>query len=101
MKNIRLTILAALLLAAPSAVQAQVAATAPGADTGAVTNAPAAPTTTANEGIPAETAAVSSETTETTETTSLGNTGGAPLLMTLGGMSLAMGAYFLRRRVSN
>ncbi len=107
MKNLRWTILAALLLAAPSVVQAQDAAattTTSSPESGTVSNASGATTTTttttANPGIPMENSAMTDETTATSQTTRLGNTGGEPLLMSLAGMSLAMGAFFLRRRVS-
>lgn len=102
MKNIRWTLLAALILAAPTAVQAQdpnVPIT--NAESGAVTNAEAettTTTTTTTSGIEAEGTTALDETTQTTE---LANTGGAPLVMSLGGMALAMGALCLRRRVSN
>ncbi len=109
MKNIRWTLLAALILAAPTTVQAQDASTPPaaesgaqsGAESGTVTNAEAdttTTTTTTTSGIEAEGTTTLDETTQTTE---LANTGGAPLVMSLGGMAMAMGAFFLRRRVSN
>lgn len=104
MKNLRWTILAALILAAPCAVQAQ---TAPATDAGAVTNAPAPAASTAGAGIPAEgtaevgtTTDVMEDVTTTEQTTRMVNTGGEPILMSLLGMSVAMGAFFLRRRVT-
>ncbi len=116
MKNIRWTILAALLLAAPTAVQAQ----APGAPTGpppGVTGAPGAPTTPTDTGAVTNAAVDSTTTTTTTTsspgigmdevaitdetmTTELANTGGEPLILSLMGLSMAAGAFFLRRRVT-
>ena len=112
MKNTRWTILAALLLAATSVAHAQapvdpaapatptVAAT---PDSGIITNSQTidtTSTTTSAPGIGAEGMAMEGDASTTGETTELANTGGEPILMSLVGLSMAMGAFALRKRVS-
>lgn len=113
MKNIRYTLLAALVLAAPTVAQAQAPGTpggppvgapgapgttaaAPAADTGAVTNTVVESTTTTSNGIEPGGIAITDE----TMTTELANTGGEPMLLSLMGLSMVAGAFFLRRRVT-
>ncbi len=122
MKNTRWTILAALLLAATSVAHAQAPGTpgapigdprggiesgatgaAPGAtaDTGAISNAQTTQTTTtttSSSGIGPD--GVSAEVDPGVETTELANTGGEPVLMSLFGLSMALGAFAIRKRVS-
>ena len=112
MKNIRWTILAALILAAPNVAHAQrpddaSAQTAPGTtgattDAGSISNAGGTSTDTSMTQTTQTTTPgmdTMSDTTMLDETTSMPNTGGEPLIMSLAGMSLAAGAFFLRRRV--
>lgn len=110
MKNTRWTILAALLLAATSVAQAQEnpeggAPAAPAAgtvDSGAISNAQTTQTTTtttSSAGIGPDGAAMEGE-TMMGETTELANTGGEPVLMSLLGLSMALGALAMRKRVS-
>lgn len=117
MKNTRLTLIAALLLAATSVAHAQApidpaanpaaaGATAPTADTGTVSNAQATTTTTTTTsapGIGADGVSVDVDpatTMESSDTTQLANTGGEPVLMSLVGLSMALGAFAIRKRVS-
>ncbi len=117
MKNTRWTVLAALVMATPAFAQTQPGGPpmgapmmgAPGAavggataDSGAITNGASTETTTttttSTEGIgPDGTALIVEPGMETTE---LANTGGEPIVMSLLGLSMAMGAFALRRRVS-
>ena len=103
MKNTRLALLAALLMAAPHAAHAQApgapgAATAP-ADPGAVSNATEAATTTTTTTTTAGISPDASiEATPLEGEGTLADTGGAPLLMSLSGLALAAGAFGLRRK---
>jgi LPXTG-motif cell wall-anchored protein len=123
MKNLRWTILASLLLAANGVAQAQVAsssapmapstagapgaagtATAGTADTGSISNDTATTSTTtttettSSGGIGPDGVAITDDTMD--QTTELANTGGEPIIITLFGLSIAAGAFFMRRRVS-
>ncbi len=119
MKNTRLTLVAALLLAATSAAHAQApgapgafpdsreggvaTTTAPGAtvDSGTISNAQTTEITsteTTSSGIGPD--GVSVDIDPSLETTELANTGGEPVLMSLFGLSLALGAFAVRKRVS-
>lgn len=117
MKNIRWTILAALILAAPTVAHAQVQAPPAGAPgvtgstttTTTTTSAPdsgvidtSAPTITSSTGIEPGSMSVTDATSSTTtsKTTALANTGGEPLVISMLGLSMAAGAFFLRRRVT-
>lgn len=101
MKNFRWTLLAALLMAAPQAANAQdpgapgTTTTAP-ADAGAITNSTTATETTTTTGISPDATAVDVTPLEGEGT--LANTGGAPILMSLSGLALAAGAFGLRRK---
>ncbi len=128
MKNTRWTLLAALVMAAPAFAQSMSSMTpqqmqqmermrggtpsgavpntaapggsAVGGDSGAISNASVTDTTTTTtttEGIGPDGLAIAIE--PGTETTELANTGGAPIAMSLLGLSMAMGAFALRRRV--
>lgn len=105
MKNLRFTVLAALLMTAPVMAQAPgaPAGTAPTgvtADSGAISNAATETTTsttttsTPGIGVGDESAMMMSETTE------LANTGGEPVLVVFAGLAMALGAFALRRRVT-
>ncbi|PQV64601.1 hypothetical protein B1R32_10494 [Abditibacterium utsteinense] len=127
MKNTRWTLLAALVLAAPTVAQAQTSPQPPSGvpmgssmmppgsgsmsggsmggssmsgDSGSITNGASteSTTTTSTTGIGPD--GVSMEVEPGMETTELANTGGEPVLMSLLGLSMAMGAFALRRRVS-
>lgn len=110
MKNTRWTILAALVLAATSVAHAQdPAPLTPGAaptnataatDTGVVSNVQTTDTTTttSSSGIGAD--GVAMEMNPGMQTTELANTGGEPVLMSLIGLSMALGAFAIRKRIS-
>jgi LPXTG-motif cell wall-anchored protein len=119
MKNTRWTLLAALVMAAPAFAQSPGSAgmppeamqamrnangapggTAVNGDSGTISNATVTDTTTmtsTTEGISPDGIAVAVE--PGMQTTELPSTGGAPITMSLLGLSMAMGAFALRRRV--
>jgi LPXTG-motif cell wall-anchored protein len=112
MKTIRwinMTLVAAALVAANGAIQPVSAqAPVPGGpttttttDTGAISNAPTDSTTsTTTTTTTTEAAPATVEVAPATTTTELANTGGEPILMSLLGLTIAGGAYFVRRRVA-
>lgn len=108
MKNTRWTLLAALLMAAPHAANAQ-APGAPGTP-GAATTAPADPGAVNNSVVTTDTTTATTTTgiaPDSVEVTplegegTLANTGGAPILMSLSGLALAAAAFGVRRRIGS